>query len=472
MKRLITTIAMLILLGGVSVKATDGIWTNTAGDRLWSTVGNWTNGVIAEGIDSTASFIRTTGVTVTNDLSNLTNGNFFVTNANYTIAGSNITLATASGTSTFNVASSRTLTMSTALQGTNTLYMIGGGTLTLSVSNSYTGGTVINGGTLTLSANSSLGATNSTLTLNANTTLPNSINYGTRPVVLNNGAIFFGLGITSFTIGGPISGDGGFQVSNSGPQNGSGTFNLTSTNNTFTGPIYLSGGTYTPTVNLASIGDAPGAGVIGFVGGNSGIFRVTGGSSPMVLNYRKFQLGYNFHTPTIYNDNSSNANTLTVNSDIIVTATANLPFVLRGSNIGDNNFAGLITNGANSVISVTKTDGGKWILSGTNTYTGTTTISAGILGSTHSACFSDASTIDIGASGTLNLNFAGADTVTSFKLSGVMQVKGTWGSLASSAMNKTARITGTGLLQVGLPEYVVKIPLEQNRLYEQNKLYQ
>ena len=259
-----------------------------------------------------------------------------------------------------------------------TLVKSGSGTLTLSGANTHSGGTVINGGTVSLSA-SGLGAANAPLTLNANATLPNSINYGTRPVVLNNGAIFYGLGIGSFTIGGTISGDGGFQVSNSGPQGSSGKVYLTNTGNTFTGPLVLSGGNYNPAFTVASIGDAPGAGQIQFAGGNSADFIVSGGSSPIVLNYRQFKLAYDWHTPTISNNNGSDANTLTVNTDLIVTATANLVFVLGGSNTGMNTFAGRIANGPVSVISLTKADAGTWILLGTNTYSGVTTISAGKL---------------------------------------------------------------------------------------------
>jgi autotransporter-associated beta strand protein len=255
----------------------------------------------------------------------------------------------------------------------------GTGALTLAANNTFSGGTVISGGTLIISANASLGALTAPLTLNANATLPNSINYGTRPVVLNNGAIFYCYGISSVTIGGTISGDGGFQVSNNGPQAGSGKVYLTNTGNTFTGPLVLSGGNYNPAFTVASIGDAPGAGQIQFAGGNSADFIVSGGSSPIVLNYRQFKLAYDWHTPTISNNNGSDANTLTVNTDLIVTATANLVFVLGGSNTGMNTFAGRIANGPVSVISLTKADAGTWILLGTNTYSGVTTISAGKL---------------------------------------------------------------------------------------------
>jgi hypothetical protein len=50
----------------------------------------------------------------------------------------------------------------------------------------------------------------------------------------------------------------------------------------------------------------------------------------------------------------------------------------------------------------------------------------------------------------LNLAFTGTDTIRSLYLDGALQAAGTWGSLTSSAVNKTARITGPGLLNVSI----------------------
>ena len=52
---------------------------------------------------------------------------------------------------------------------------------------------------------------------------------------------------------------------------------------------------------------------------------------------------------------------------------------LGGSNTNANTVSGIIANGSATSVSVTKTGAGLWILSGTNTYTGGTTVSAGTL---------------------------------------------------------------------------------------------
>jgi autotransporter-associated beta strand protein len=104
----------------------------------------------------------------------------------------------------------------------------------------------------------------------------------------------------------------------------------------------------------------------------------------------------------------------------------------------------VISNGAGTV-TVTKEGSGTWTLSGANTYTGTTTVGEGTL-SISQAVLADAAAVSVGATAVLDLTHAATDTVDRFFIGGVEQVAGTWGSLTSTATNKTARITGTGLL--------------------------
>jgi autotransporter-associated beta strand protein len=101
-----------------------------------------------------------------------------------------------------------------------------------------------------------------------------------------------------------------------------------------------------------------------------------------------------------------------VNGDLTATATGrNLK--LRGD--GDGAISGVISNGSTTDLKVFKDIGtGTWTLSGTNTYTGTTTVSAGMLvvngdQSAATGAFSVASGATLGGSGTLGgaLNVTG-----------------------------------------------------------------
>jgi autotransporter-associated beta strand protein len=57
-----------------------------------------------------------------------------------------------------------------------------------------------------------------------------------------------------------------------------------------------------------------------------------------------------------------------------------LNFTLGGTNTGNNDWqSGIDNNSASGLISITKTNAGKWILSGNNTYDGPTTVSEGTL---------------------------------------------------------------------------------------------
>jgi autotransporter-associated beta strand protein len=101
----------------------------------------------------------------------------------------------------------------------------------------------------------------------------------------------------------------------------------------------------------------------------------------------------------------------------------------------------------------TKAGGGTLILSGINTYAGTTDVSAGTLVLT-TASLADTADVRIGAPATLHLATTDTDTIGEFYIDGVAQVAGTWGGLTSGAAHTTPRIAGDGLLQVASgPDY-------------------
>jgi autotransporter-associated beta strand protein len=91
------------------------------------------------------------------------------------------------------------------------------------------------------------------------------------------------------------------------------------------------------------------------------------------------------------------------------------------------------------------------ILSGNNSYSGETHVVKGELKLTGSARVPNASTVRIDSGAVLHLDFAGTDAVGALFLPGDPNPKpdGTYGSLASTADNKSADFLGDGILQVG-----------------------
>ena len=80
-------------------------------------------------------------------------------------------------------------------------------------------------------------------------------------------------------------------------------------------------------------------------------------------------------------------------------------------------------------------------------YTGDTMVNAGTLSMAH-ATLADAADVNLTTGSVLNLTFTGTDTIDQLRINGLAQAPGTWGSLTSTATNKTALITGDGLIQV------------------------
>lgn len=105
--------------------------------------------------------------------------------------------------------------------------------------------------------------------------------------------------------------------------------------------------------------------------------------------------------------------TINFNSNSLVAtggSTVNRTFTLGGTNPGDNAFALPLVNPSAAVLSVVKANAGKWILTGTSTYTGTTAVNAGTLlvNGTHSGV----STYTVASGATLGGTGAIASAIT------------------------------------------------------------
>ncbi|KVN32784.1 hypothetical protein WJ64_11365 [Burkholderia ubonensis] len=140
-----------------------------------------------------------------------------------------------SGSVTFNQQTAQTL--SNVITGSGSIIQHGTGTLTLTGSNAYSGGTTISAGTLRVSANYNLGAANGSLTFDGGTLNTTDSFTSVRATTLNAGGGRFSTDVgTVLTMSGVIGGSGNLAKTDDG------TLTLTGSNS-YTGGTSILGGT-------------------------------------------------------------------------------------------------------------------------------------------------------------------------------------------------------------------------------------
>ena len=103
-------------------------------------------------------------------------------------------------------------------------------------------------------------------------------------------------------------------------------------------------------------------------------------TSSLTLDKRRFVLaGSTAQSAGVISINNNSSQALTINTDLLGTATVNRTLTLGGTGSGLSTFAGKISNGTIPTLNITKAGTGTWALSGTNSYTGLTNVSAGTL---------------------------------------------------------------------------------------------
>ena len=298
-----------------------------------------------------------------NLLFNTTNGAITTFNVGGLSGNGNITLADGSHPLTINVGGNGSgTTYGGALSSSGGLTKTGSGTLTLTGLNTYTGATTLAGGELSISASSNLGVPGHQVVFNGGvlqvtgTALKNigndSVNWSSF-----NGGFDIVSAANVFTVGNSMSGTGG--LAKLGP----GKLVLT-TSNAYNGGTAVSGGTLT----LAAAGALP-----------SGMAVLDNGT----LDLATFGATVSALSGTgVVNHSGAGSATLTLGG---------------GSAIGD--FAGTIEN-TGGTLAVLKIGGGQLILSGSDSYGGGTTVSAGTLIVNNGTAITDQTALIVGAGGT------------------------------------------------------------------------
>ena len=488
---------LVIVASGVAGPAATA-WAGTV-NANWSNAGNWTNGV--PGIQSDATFYKTGAANLSTTLDADFDINSLVFNAGaisaVTVGGTKmLTLEATNGVGlTVSTPSSGTPTHTISARvglGTNQTWTVnsggsltvsgvisdfglgrsltkgGAGTLTLSGVNTYSGGIVISGGTVIAGTLTALGL-NDTVTFVGNSSLYSW--YGGFPVYANSVQVNEGVTASlnpgqnqyygmSFT--GPLTGSGTLSMTPANAANTPPSYGFLNANNTFTGTMVLNGSagnSFAQILRVNSLADS--ANPIRIT--KATLELGTGVASPLVFNSRQIDLMGTTDGAVINNNNATA--TITINTALLVSAAGNKTLTLGGSNVGDNTFAGAITNGSSAVISLVKADGGTWVLSGNNSYSGGTTVSAGTLKAsaanalgagnvTVSAgklqidaanAMADTAVLRLPSASAVNLVMNANDTVGALYINGVQQPNGTYTSSGAGS----GWMSGSGTLMVG-----------------------
>ncbi|MGC3992464.1 MAG: autotransporter-associated beta strand repeat-containing protein [Chthoniobacteraceae bacterium] len=389
-----------------------------------------------------------------------------------------------------------TTTIANSTVGASAFTISGAGTTTLSNANTYTGKTYVNVGTVMAGADTSFGVAPSSVTadqlnLNGGTIkLAGAFNFATnRGITLgNNGGTIDTNGFDSTYAGVIAGGVTGTTSANTSygfglTKNGSGTLTLTGTN-TYGGTTVINGGTVSVSslaTETASGGVASGIGsapnTAQYLVFNGGTLQYTGAAT---TTDRRFTLGSSGGTidasgsgALTWAGNTGSGGT--VSNVISISGTGNRTLTLTGSSTASNVLGIALgdssTSGKSSLV---KNGAGTWVLTGTNTYTGATTVNAGTLRVTGSLASGSAVAVSGGATltgtGTIGgsvtvaggstlstegaLSLVDGSTSTAFKV-GSLALGGTSGNLSQlsfdvgSSLNDLLTVVGNLLLNVG-----------------------
>jgi len=389
-----STLSGNIINSGSLTKVGAGTLT-LSGNNSYSGGTNLVGGILSVTSDSN---LGTGNIGISNNAELLTTGPFFVSTKEIALGTGGGTLASVTGAIAQYegvISGSGPLTVGDTSNA---------GTIILSGSNTYSGGTRITGGVLSVRNDSNLGTGNITI-LNGSELLTTGQNFATsKAIVLGNGggSLASVTGSTA-TYAGAINGVGGLTIGDA--MNG-GTIVLTG-NNSYSGATTVSSG-------------ALRAGSTSALSSNSA-FTV---NSVLDLNGFSSAIGSLSGTGTVLNKGSAPA-MLTVGSDNTSTV-----------------FSGMLTDWVGA-LGLIKVGGGTLTLAGFNVYSGPTSVNSGVLQAGSSLAFSPNSAFTVAS--TLDLN-GFSNAIGSLSGSGVVTNSGTAAAALTVGYDNTNTVFGGTLV--------------------------
>lgn len=359
-----------------AINGGDGTWRVGGGNNNWTEASGAVNADYAQ--DSFAIFQAAPGiVTVDNSGGDVLTAGMQFASDGYRITGDALTLTGADALIRVGDGSaadaSYTATIDADLTGGARLVKDLGGTLVLSGTNSYTGGTAINGGTLRIASDGNLGAAAGGISFDGGTLNTTADTTSSRAVdLVGAGTILTDAG-TTFALDGMISGDGALA------KDGAGALVLTA-DNIYGGGTTITAGTLQlgdGGTNGSIVGDVANAGalavnrsddvVLGGVISGSGAVNQIGTGTTILTADNGYTGGTTIAAGGLQLGDGGTSGSIT--GDVLNNGT------LAFDRSDDVTFAGLISGSGG----LEQAGGGATILTGTNSYTGATNVTAGLL---------------------------------------------------------------------------------------------
>ena len=417
--------ATLTFTGTKDLSFGNGIVTMSGSNRgITTTAGNLTIGSIDA--DTTARVFTKAGTNGALIIQNAAGANFqggFTLSAGTVVMGNKDAL----GSGLLTISGGATLASSTDLSGVN------------GVDNDVVmGASTVIGGThnLTLSGSITLNGNSRTLT-NSNT----GATVLAGPIYLSNlsetGYTLTLAGAQPLTVSGAIANYNGSGTAGGLTVSSSATVSLTSSSSSYTGVTWLSGTSLSSVLEVSKLANG---GSSSSIGASSNAAANLSINNNVTLRY----VGSGDSTDRLFTINGTSAGHAAIldasgtgavhftNTGSLAYGTNNQTRTLKliGSNTDNNSLAATIANNGSGATSLIKDGSGTWVLSGSNTYTGTTSVNAGTLliqgAQTGTGTVTVSSGAAIGGSGSVGGSLSllsGANIV--FSLTDTLTVNGT-----------------------------------------------